>query len=128
MRRPFFYWSGKLFESLSSTLEVKDHHLFGKRRGESIAIPACEIASVNEFAGNNPFLLVTTTDDSRYHVGALAKDYDKVSAWLKGLGDAELSRSFDFDHRLNAILYRKQFSVQSIVKSIIRLFRNKLVT
>ena len=113
MKWPRFYCGGLTPECWSSTLKVDDNRLFGRRGPQYCEISPTDIVKVEEFGGNNAFLLVTTAD-GRFHVGALSEQYDDVARVLeKSVGSGFRRR---FVHRMNVLFYRKRFGFLSLIK------------
>ena len=122
MRKRWFYFGGLAPESWSSTLKVEDDRLFGVRNDQCYEVLPTNIVEVKEYNFNNPFLRITTTDGD-FHVGAMTMHYDDVVRILRRqIGDRFCDT---FSHRWNAIFYRKQFSLMSLVKSLFSIERNR---
>ena len=122
MSRTWFYWGGLTAECWSSTLRVEDDRLFGNCGGQCRELLPTDIVEVEEFAFNNPFVLVTT-GDARFHVGAMTDQYDDVVRVLKRFVGSDFCHRFV--HRWNVFFYRNQFRILSFIKSLFRAVRGR---
>jgi hypothetical protein len=115
MARSWFYFGGLVPECWSSTLKVADSRLYGRRGGEYCEISPTDIVKVNEYGGGNAFILIETAD-GRFHVGVMSESYDDVARVLGEYVGSSFRRRLV--HRMNVLLYRKQFGVGSLIRSL----------
>lgn len=102
--------------SRTSNLIVGGNRLFGHRGDQCIELLSTNIVDVKEYCTRNPFLRISTTDGD-FHVGVKSEHYDEVVRVLRGSVGDDFCRTFA--HRWNVLLYRKQFSIGSLLKAIV---------
>ena len=95
-------------DNFRKNLKIEDGKLYGKRLFRDwVLIDPKDIEDVHEYGGNNPFIKVWSLKGS-FIIGAMRKEYDNVTEWLRQNTSFDLTNKFV--HKCNRLFYRLSLS------------------